>query len=421
MDSQTLESQLYKTLGEIGRKKRAIAPWILEEHAPLFRHCPQITGRARAEVHSSLANAAHHALLAAITALPTKTERLVAEAILGVGLFEGESVDARKRIVANTKPHGCSENSYKHHRPLVLRQIVRFLLTPPVQPQSPAVASLTQSLFDGSPAPITRYDLCLLDLAYNACELQYNALAGVFIYDFLPTLKKNYGLRFAFRRLPYEVWRSCCEELFRRYLDFLSWSHHLFTDDLELKRLRRKLKPSAINDLDALCRQCVACGPAELSELKEFEPYGLYPGRGEDIAEVDDAEPVFDAYQYPQGHRDYGRSDSEALELLYVTVWEHWYSKQVPIMPLSAFLEIQKSPETPTALETMAGKAAAIFRAVAEHMDWMPPYVVTVRRQTSRDIMHHFAFEDWERHFDGRSLKDNIEVFWAEKEAELAK
>jgi hypothetical protein len=119
--------QVRKEIEEVARNEQSITPSALTEAHELLR-CSEVIRRVGLEATlAERRQAAHDALIAALASL-SKRDRLIGEAILAHGDYEGNTVDQRKRILDTA--HGISERTFTRRRPTVLERIVDFLMRP---------------------------------------------------------------------------------------------------------------------------------------------------------------------------------------------------------------------------------------------------------------------------------------------------
>ena len=115
-------------LQDIGRNARSIKPAALAGRSTLLRCARVARKKGSTTSEAALLQAAHDALADAIKAMPTPTDRVIAEAILAAtSEFEDKNVDERKRLLA-TKYH-IGETTFKRRRPKIVQLLVAYLVS----------------------------------------------------------------------------------------------------------------------------------------------------------------------------------------------------------------------------------------------------------------------------------------------------
>lgn len=114
-------------LQHLGTKARSIRDAALADCEALFE-ADNVKGRftPRATQNERI-KAAHDALLGAIGDQPTSDDRLIAEAILAAGRFEGLIVEQRKELLE--QENHISKDVFKKRRPVVMEALVDYLFT----------------------------------------------------------------------------------------------------------------------------------------------------------------------------------------------------------------------------------------------------------------------------------------------------
>jgi hypothetical protein len=198
--------QLLTDLEDIGRNERSITPTALGAHHMLL-NCPQVLSRVGGNpTDAQLQKAAHAALKNAIATLPTRSDRLIAQAILGATKdFEGKIVDERKQFLEDN--YSITKSTYKRRRLKVLTFLVDYLMSDDadVSLQGGDLAAYTSSLHNLG---------CLLQ---DVAQLSYIFSA----YEFIKAFDKQL---YASPKSPQPSRRHNCvltDSLYEAYLELI--------------------------------------------------------------------------------------------------------------------------------------------------------------------------------------------------------
>lgn len=405
MKGQRTERELAALLGEIGTKRRSIAPVILEEetYAKRLRACSYIAVRVPPSAsNGTVAVVANSAIRTAVKNLPSPTDRLVAEAALGVGEFEGFLLKERRRDVAATADIGCDENSFRRRRERLLPFIARYLLKEDAPVRRGSSRNVTSASATPTEAKATRY---LGDLADEAVNLHYHCLGLMFLtqYHYLP------------RHLP-------PENNYRRYRrhDFV----HLIWEELAMVLLTRAVIPYH-DALSALQYHLTNHGFAETEAVLTREDHHQV----RDLIELVrtmlpfDSDPMRLLVLNKEG---YISEDEANLPEIFSNTWKPWFYRAL-FEPNDRWWrgiglpsEIVTDSLTPPPIEVLAARSGALGRAITRHLSIPRPIVSDARRRVRKLMSYVFEPDEFEPLYDGRSLRDLLDSFLDEQGVLLA-
>jgi hypothetical protein len=380
-DAPPSADTLYDLLGEIGTKRKSIQPHVLIDYPLLFR-CPQIARHVRRDAtDADRSHAAFSALKAAFLAIPSPTDRLVAEAILATGRFQGMPVDERKREVAKTKQIGCTENSYKHRRERVLREVCGFLLTESVGPirSTASPENATDTPRKGAP----------LALAEVSADLHFRALAALFLIHIDNKLVEGRP----YRESKWQAWSECSEHFLIAFAHLVANLYPLQEPSSKSERTAEKLSqlevvlpPVAVDTFLSLYRSLIADGPPfRKHTADEFNAY-------------------VDGYFFIN-------------ELKVYAEWNRWYGDPFRNIPAAGYSD--SSPWT-LQVERIAAKAARMERLISEHVNPEIAATVLPRRRAKKALAYYFDIDENLPIIHGRSLREWIDSFFDAMRSNLA-
>lgn len=397
------EESLYQALTHIGTRRKSIKPGVLREYEVLLG-CPQVRSRAGAQSGpDELAEAAARALIEAIELLPDDTDRLVAEAILAVGRFEGKSVGRRKEQVNETPEIGCSPNAFKHRRKRVLTELVRYLF----RERTAYVPEPEVALAEAEQDPASKGSMGLRWLnrvAVLAAELKFRAFTARFVAQMHYEFDRRHPYRFP--ETPETIWNECSKQLFRAYVEFIAGLRYAISSP-ELRPLPAAilthLPQRTFDELTDLLERTVLAGP---SLARYTETLTLYAN----------------------GHL--GPSD-EWVERIFWQEWNPWFYAEVVRhkasryrwsmqVPAAAALIEEDEHSRPLGVEVLAGQATEVESLIRPHTEYLTPVAANSRRRAMKAISFYFDFDEWLPALNGQSLRDLAESRFEQYEAQFS-
>lgn len=402
-----LEEELYAALTEIGTKRKSVRPSVLENYADLFRNTPRVKHQLLPGASDNeVAVAAKTAIMTVLADIADSTDRLMGEAVLAVGQFEGKRVEDRKEIIeaAVHSPH-----TYKHKRKPVLATIVGALARKePPPPRLPEPQVITSS-------PKVAGIWWLRRLGLACAELQFRGLSSLFVAHFHYVLEES-ETPFLTYRYPdsFVIWDECARHLFDGFAQFLaefesalaanSYNDPIYGEHFPLIEIEDQLPEFGIRSLADLYRSALGSGP-KLGEIKQ----GLVVAHGKS------ANPGRLVFLFRE---------------VFEKVWLPWYYKQVvrlkpdtsPKLRIPAPADIiLDGTGSLSGVEQLVATAAAAERFIQAHVSYGVPVVAEARRRAHKTLAHYYDFDEWLPVIRNTSLQQHIDMYFDRKLAELAK
>jgi hypothetical protein len=407
------ESELAALLGEIGTKRRSIAPAILEEdqYALILRECPYIAARLPPSApNTTVGVIANQAIKLALDTLPSQTDQLVAEAALGIKPFEGQLIKERQRDVSSTPDIGCDEHAFRRRRERTLPFIARKLLQAEVatprgrdRPRAtePMEARASRGLAVDSEALLDR---SLQRLGGDAANLHFHCLAVLFLSGL------HYSLPEDLRGRLYKY----------HYASSTIWDH------LSEVSLRYALVPY-LSGADFLRRYSQRRGVAPFEDRMGGPDYALLADLIQSIAEMNPlgSEQVRLLTSCYEG---YLFEDEFPLGDILDQTWRPWFYRAIVRvsddyrgtgMPQGDY--IYDDPlRRPLPLEVLAARAGAIEKTITQHLSYPEPVVANARRRVHKLVSYVAEPDEFQPFVDGRSLRDLLDAYLDEHSVRLA-
>jgi hypothetical protein len=385
LDKTYVKDPIYPELLAIGRKDKTMRAEALEKHQHL-RGSPEVLRRAGSETsRAQLAAYANQALRDAISSIPVRLTKEVAEAALCVKDAEDEDKDYEGLDISQRlqKMPGITLNIFKYQRGLAFKIIIDFLRRD-IPPAGAIEKGDDSGTSKGAKTQDRRdsYRDDLEKLAQRAAALHYAGLGALFAYGFDEELRANnitiWSLDVAFPRTTLD------DYLFMRYVDFVYGSNLNY---IGFPPRRSKPLPTDVVELLFSLHQVIADG-------SPVGPHGLTEKQRLDL----------------NAHKPFGL-DSDVAREIYKTKWHPWCcgERSLGTTPRRGPGSKAHFVEMVTPITAASG---LVVRTVAQHFRLNAPVHAEARLLTHKALANNYQFDEWTPILDGKSLRYRADTYF---------
>jgi hypothetical protein len=394
------KSALYKELSGLSKLPYPLDPVNLLGRRHIC-NCPAVIGQVGEAATDTRAKAAAEAIRMGIDSIRVKRDRLIAEAVFGIGAYEGQSVPHRCKNLYQTQR--ISKAEYDKHRPYAIIGVELHLLRSAIAP--PRGPSIYPNL------DLPRHALLISRLAESAAQLKFDALSAIFVLNNVPEIAQLEQVVSTpeTRRSMEELLHSFLAAAMRPFyfnlycssLSFYRMSKEAYSIPKALKwafatdDLRGRFPIDAQRKLIGLYNDIIKSSPFTAKEISEITLTNV------DRIRLDDRLTM-----------------SPGLHQLIVR-WNTWYMKALD--ELYGSVDTQSPERRLTPLEVIVAKSGGIINILAEHGEFGWPIDGDAQLIARKNLAIWFRKDEWSPTQNGEPFGKSVDRFFENVSRRLAR